>query len=83
MTIGLVPEPMVYLVGSLLIVLLVGTTLYFKQWEWTRVKASEARSPCLGVWGVTAVTLALLRRGATWGHVVIPVLSVIVSIGTF
>ncbi|MDR6685743.1 hypothetical protein J2Y41_001298 [Arthrobacter sp. 1088] len=81
--VGLVPEPAVFIVGLLVMGLLIGITVYYKQWQWTRIKAGEARSPGLGVACVTAMTVALLLRGTGWSPVLVPAFSVAVSGGMF
>lgn len=82
-SVGLLPEPEVFLAGVLVIGLLVAATVHYRLWRWVPLKATQVRPPGLGMGCLMAVTAALLLRGHEWSCVVIPLLSAFVTIAMF
>ncbi|MCP1412893.1 hypothetical protein J3D46_002159 [Paenarthrobacter sp. A20] len=82
-SVGLVPPPLVYLVGLLLMSLLVVATTYYGRWRWVPLGVGSARAAALGLGSVAAMSTALIFRGGEWIFVLIPLLSLAGTVGMF
>lgn len=82
-SVGLVPAPLVYFVGLLLMCLLIAATKYYRRWRWVPLGVGSARAAALGVGCVAAMSAASIFRGGEWSFVVISILSVAGTVGMF
>lgn len=80
---GLVPQPTIFAVGVLLLVMLLAAALHYRKWRWAPSSAEEPIMAGLSAGCVTATTLALLLRGYPLSFVLTPVLSLAVTLGMY
>jgi len=83
LALGLIPEPLVFLAGVILLSLLVAVALRFKGWRLILNGDSESRSSIFGVGCVVATTLASLLRHAEWRLALVPAFSIAVTACSF
>ena len=77
--VGLVPGSLVFLAVLALIGLLVAATFYYKRLRWVPVETGRPYSAALGGGCMMAMISALLLRGYEWSSVLVPLLSLAVS----
>ncbi|SDW04236.1 hypothetical protein SAMN04487917_102358 [Arthrobacter sp. yr096] len=83
LAVGLVPQPMVFLAGALLLGLLGVVTLRFRGWRWVQDRELESSHSVFAVGCVVAMTLASLLRSTDWSFVLVPVVSIAVTTSAF
>ena len=81
--VGLLPEPMIFLVGVALMACILAAAVSFREWRWVPFRVGEARMARLSVCCVTATTVALLLRGYPMSFVLTPLLSVVAALIVF
>lgn len=77
--VGLVRGWLVFLAVLALLGLLVAATIYYKRVRWVPVKKGQPYSAALGGGCMMAMISALLLRGYEWSSVLVPLLSLAVS----
>lgn len=82
-SVGLVPEPMIFVVGTLLLMLLLAAALHYKKWGWVPSDSAEAGMAGLSAGCVMVTTLALLLRGHPLSFVLTPLLSIAAILGMY
>jgi hypothetical protein len=82
-SVGLVPEPMIFVVGILLLMLLLAAALHYKKWGWVPSDSAEAGMAGLSAGCVMVTTLALLLRGHPLSFVLTPLLSIAAILGMY
>lgn len=81
--VGLVPEPMIFIVGILLLVLILAAALHYRKWRWVPSSSEEVGMAGISVACVAAPTMALLLSGCPLSFVLTPVLSIAGTLGMY